>query len=783
MEHGLTPLVGRDRELALLRDRFAEVQASRGQAVFVYGEAGIGKSRVLLEFRRQVEAQGALWLVGRCVSYGRSMGYLPMLDAIRDLLGLQEADDVATVLTKIEMGIGGMGDEVSWTVPFVRTLFALDPGDPAVAAMVPLQRRGRTAEALRSLFLGLSHRQPVVLFIEDLHWIDTHSEEILHLVLESIATVPICVLLTHRPGYTPPFGDQTYYTRRTLHRLSNTEMRTMIAGVLHSAGMPSEVLDLITRRAEGNPLFIEELCKSLVEDGTLQRANGGYHLTRALSEVAIPGTIQDVIMARIDRLPEPSKAALQIASVIGREFTARLVERVSGMERAAPQALGELRAVELIYEKTIFPELAYMFKHALTHDVAYENLLRRRRKDLHRRVGEVIEELYADRLPEFYEPLAWHYGQGEVWSKAVAYRLKAADQARARFAYAEATRYCEEALGILERHGGTTEAMLQACEVLGDLQSLLGQVDPANQAYDRAIEVADTPATRQRIGKKRHRPGTTVRDGARIAYYEHGCGEPSLLLMTPSVYVVSTWQPLVELLCQEFRVIVVEARGVGRSDPYAGAYFLRDHVEDARAVVEATGKRPVVFVGISQAGKLAVHFATTYPHLVAKLVLVGTSPSKPGAADNPVPPPTWRQQIIEKVRTEDYEQAMRLFYSGAFSEPGSRTLIEVFMHMMRQQPPEIIRDFFTRDDPGGELRPLLPSLHVPTLVLHGEEDQLVPVMAGRYLTDHIPDAQLYLFRGRGHIPMFTATTEFAQVIRNFIRTSRPIDKSMGIDQR
>ena len=164
-------------------------------------------------------------------------------------------------------------------------------------------------------------------------------------------------------------------------------------------------------------------------------------------------------------------------------------------------------------------------------------------------------------------------------------------------------------------------------------------------------------------------------------------------------------------------------------------------------------------------------------------MLVGTHPTTAAAADNPVPLPAWRQQIIEKVRSEDYEQAMRLFYSGAFSEPGSRNLIEVFMHLMRQQPPEIIRDFFTRPDPDVELRPLLPTLRVPTLVVHGEEDQLVPVMAGRYLTDHIPDAQFYLFRGRGHIPMFTATTEFAQVIRNFIRTGRPIDKSMGIDQQ
>jgi predicted ATPase len=189
----------------------------------------------------------------------------------------------------------------------------------------------------------------------------------------------------YRPGYPQPFGDQTYYTRITLHGLPEAQAATMVERVLGGVRVPAEVRDLIKRKAEGNPLFVEELSKTLVEDGTLRRENGGYRLARPLADATIPETIQGVIMARIDRLPEISKSALQIASVIGREFTARLVERVSAMEREGSRALGELRAVELIYEKSVYPELAYMFKHALTHDVAYESLLRGRRRALHRR--------------------------------------------------------------------------------------------------------------------------------------------------------------------------------------------------------------------------------------------------------------------------------------------------------------------------------------------------------------------------------------------------------------
>src|SRR5262249_32025578 len=187
----------------------------------------------------------------------------------------------------------------------------------------------------------------------------------------------------------------------------------------------------------------------------------------------------------LDRLPEPSKNAFQVASVIGREFTARLVERVSAMERDAAEALGELRAVELIYAKATYPELAYMFKHALTHEVAYQSLLKQRRRALHHRAGEVIEEVYRDHLPEVYEALAWHFGHGEVWPKAAEYSLLAANKTRERFAYAQAARFCRDAIDVMERHGGTPRDLARAFETLGDLESLLGNVEAANEAFDR----------------------------------------------------------------------------------------------------------------------------------------------------------------------------------------------------------------------------------------------------------------------------------------------------------
>jgi pimeloyl-ACP methyl ester carboxylesterase len=477
-------------------------------------------------------------------------------------------------------------------------------------------------------------------------------------------------------------------------------------------------------------------------------------------------------MARIDRLPEAAKAALQIASVVGREFTARLVERVTGAEHETTQALGELRAVELIYEKALYPELAYLFKHALTHDVAYDSLLKQRRRALHQRVGEAIEALYGERLPEFYATLAWHYVRGETWPKAVDYLLKAAEQARVRYAYAEAMRQGEEAAAILERYGGTPDEKRRAFELLGDLQSLQGHVDPANQAYDHALECTNESATRQRLINKRHRPGVAMRDGARIAYYEHGTGEPTLVLTHPVVYGLGTFQPILELLCQEFRIITIDPRGTGRSAPLPGVYLVRDHMEDARAVIEATGNRPVVFIGISRTGAIAVNFAATYPRLVEKLVLIGTHHSPPGTDGRPVDPNHWTQRFMAVARAGDREQAFRVAWETGCSEPGSRDLIESFVRMSHELPWEVWENYFV-EDPGRDLRPLLPALSVPTLVLHGESDHMIPLEAGHYLADHIPDAQFYLFKGRCHAPMFTATVEFAQVVRHFIRTGRP----------
>jgi class 3 adenylate cyclase/pimeloyl-ACP methyl ester carboxylesterase len=775
MERGLATLVGRERELALLDDRFAEVEAGRGQVVFVFGEPGVGKSRLLLEFRRRAEARGARWLTGRCVSYSRGTSYVPIVDLVRSLLGIQESDGVEAMIAKIEAGVGDAGGRLDWAVPFLKAMMSVDPGDPEAAAMPPHQRRGRVVHAVAELLLRQSERSPVVLVIEDLHWIDPQSEEVLRALVEAIAAASILVLLTHRPGYTSPFQDQTYLSRITLRSLSAAQAERLVSSVLNAEAVPPAALELITRRAEGNPLFVEELSRVLVEDGTLLRDAAGYRLTRPPSEVVMPDTVQGVIMARIDRLPEAQKAALQVASVIGREFSAQLLERVAELSQDARQALGELRAVELIYQKSAYPELAYLFKHALTHDVAYESLLKQHRRALHRRAGEVIEELYPERLSEFYETLAWHYTQGELWPRAAEYCLKAARKARVHYAHRQAIRHCEDALQMLEGHGGPAETTRDAFELLGDLESLESHIERANEAYDRALALAGDGAPGQRVAGKRHRPGAVTRDGARIAYYEHGAGERTLLLAHPLFYGLGTYQPFLEELCGEFRIVTIDPRGTGRSDFLPEDYRIRDHAADIEAVIRALGGAPVVLIGISRAASISAHFAVACPGLVEKLILIGP-PTTPGELTTEPEFVRRREHFVrfhQLVREARYQELAPDFWSLVVSEPDCRDLVQERVAMSGEYSPAVYRNFFLTQEPEALVDPNLAAIRMPTLVLNGDEDLVTPLAGARHVASSIAGAQLYVFKGRGHSLYATAPLEFARVVRSFVRTGRP----------
>ncbi len=448
----LTPLVGRSRELETLLGLFREVKAGRGQVVFIAGEAGIGKSRLLLEFRRslvQAEEQ-ATWLEGRCISFGQSIPFLPAIEQYRENFGIEEADGEPEIIAKVEHTMRRMG-ELEAHIPYIRYQLGVDSGDPAIASMDAQARRKRIFDAGRAITLRGAALHPLVLVFEDLHWIDTSTEEYLASLMDSVAAARVMLILTHRVGYTPPFGGRSFHTTLTLHSLSEAETLTMAGRVLGSEQFPQELKAALMQKAEGVPLFVEEVTKTLLDLGVLRRENGGYRMVRGIEEVKVPDTIQGIIMARLDRLGEDGKRTVQLASVIGRQFLQRLLERIAGLTGQLEGLLGELKALEIIYQQGLLPEPSYIFKHAVIQDVAYQSLLVQRRKELHRAVGYAIEELYPERLADHYEELAHHFSQGEEWPKAFEYLTRSGDRAKNAYANQAALDSYARALEVVPR--------------------------------------------------------------------------------------------------------------------------------------------------------------------------------------------------------------------------------------------------------------------------------------------------------------------------------------------
>jgi len=466
VERGLTPFVGRGKELALLRERLADARTAHGQIVLLAGEPGLGKSRLLLEFQHSLGAGEVCWLAGRSISFASQIAYLPIIDLMKCLFAVQDGEDQAMARGRFEAEAQVLGEEVRPGLPFIKHLLSLDTRGENLPDMDPQQRRVKTFEALRNVILKRAQRGPVILVVEDLHWIDRTSQEFLVSLADSLGMAPVLMVLTYRPGYQNPFPEHSFITRLTLQQLSDKETVEMAGEVLTIRQVPEQLSKLVLEKAEGNPFFVEEMIKSLLEAGALEQSNGSYGAVKTSSRIEVPDAIQDVIMSRIDRLEPSPRKALQLASVIGREFTIELLETISELNEPLAESLEKLKSAELIYERSVFPQYTCFFKHALTQEVTYNSLLLQRRKELHCLVAAAIEELHASRLPEVYGLLAYHYERGEEWERALNYLRRAAARCRGVAAYREEAFQLGQAMAIAQRLGQP--------EVVNDLRGQRG---------------------------------------------------------------------------------------------------------------------------------------------------------------------------------------------------------------------------------------------------------------------------------------------------------------------
>jgi class 3 adenylate cyclase/tetratricopeptide (TPR) repeat protein len=514
---GLTRFVGRTAEFQQLLAAWGQAQQGHGQVVSVIGEAGFGKSRLLYEFKQQLGQEEARYVEGTCFTYGESISYLPFLNIVRTLCGLEEDSDEAAAKCQIDAHLATLAPEPAGVVPYLHNLLSLTVDDEVFPRLTPELIRQRTVAALTTLTVAEARARPLVLILEDVHWIDKATEEVVGAVVEAMATLPLLLVLVYRPEYVHAWASREYHARLTLtglaspggaeivravlakpyaSRVSLTPLspahRTMLAqDVMGTTAIPPEVEQLIVATTDGNPLFIEELALSLVESGALVRTPAGYALTRPVETLEVPTTVQGVLLARIDRLPEDLKGVLQMAAVIGRVFSHPLLAHVVQRGAEVEQLLLHLEEQEFIYPTSRAPQREYSFKHVLTQEAVYGTLLRPQREMYHERIGEALETLYPERLEEYYEVLAYHYVRSGNKDKAVEY-LDLANQKAARAnAMEEAKGYFDAAMRLLDTLPETEGNQRRRIALLGNQAPIMLLLLKGQEYYDLLVRYRD----------------------------------------------------------------------------------------------------------------------------------------------------------------------------------------------------------------------------------------------------------------------------------------------------
>ncbi len=502
---GLTRFVGRDAELAALRQALAQAGAGHGQVVAVVGEAGVGKSRLVYEFLHAHHTQGWRVLESTSVSYGKATPYFPVLDLLRRYCHVDDGDDVRTIRAKVTGQVLTLDETLQDAIPPLLALLDTVPDDSPFLTLDPSQRRQRTLEALKRVLLRESQVQPLLLVFEDLHWIDTETQALLESLLESLPAARVLLLVNYRPEYQHSWGAKTYYTQVRLDPLPPVSAEALLQALLGNDASLAPLIPLVVARTEGNPFFVEESVRTLVETGVLVGEPSAYRLAQALPTIEVPATVLAVLAARIDRLPSEEKRLLQTAAVIGTEVPFPLLHTIAEVpEDALHRGLTHLQAAEFLYETRLFPEREYTFKHALTHEVAYGSLLLERRRVLHGRIVEALEVLAGDRVAEQVERLAHHALRGEVWGKAVVYCQQAGARAHDRAAFREAVASFEQALQALahlSEHSGTRVLALDLRLALGGALFQLGEYGRWLALLGEAEDLARALDDRARLGR------------------------------------------------------------------------------------------------------------------------------------------------------------------------------------------------------------------------------------------------------------------------------------------
>jgi class 3 adenylate cyclase len=501
---GVPFLVGRDEELGLRRRRWEQSKEGLGQVVLLTGEAGIGKSSLVQVLRAQVRQEGRPQLAFRCSPYHQNSALYPVITHLERLLGFERTDGVETKLAKLTQALQPCSLPLDEVVPLLAALLSvpLPEGQSAARTLSPQQQKQQTQDALVAWLLEDAARQPVLVLWEDLHWADPSTLEFLGLLIEQTPTAALLQVLTFRPEFVPPWPTRLHLTPLTLNRLERPQVEALVTWLAKGKPLPAEVMAYIVTKTDGVPLYVEELTKTLLESALLQEDTDRYTLTGPLTSVAIPATLQDTLMARLDRLPAVREVA-QLGAVLGREFSYEMLQALAGVdEPTLRERLAQLVDAELLYQRGRPPRATYIFKHALVQEAAYQSMLRRTRQHAHQQVAELVETRFADLVETAPELVAHHYTEAGCLAQAIPYWKRAGQQALERSANLEAVRHLSTALELLATLPETPARAQQELDLqiaLGPaLMATKGAASPeVEQTYARAqalcAQVGDTP--------------------------------------------------------------------------------------------------------------------------------------------------------------------------------------------------------------------------------------------------------------------------------------------------
>jgi tetratricopeptide (TPR) repeat protein len=494
------PLVGREEEIGLLRRAWQSIKDDgRGKVVTISGEAGIGKSALIDSLRADVRAEGLPRIILRCSPYHTNSALNPVIEYYRGFAGWLPDDDVATRLDKLEAALAPFDLSLAETVPLLASLLGLALPEERYppSSLTPLQQKQQTQDVIIAMILEQAERQPLLALWEDLHWTDPSTLELIGLLIEQAPTASLLIVLSARSEFVPPWATRSHVTPITLNRLEHVHAKALVKRIAGAKSLPIEVSDHIVGKTDGVPLYVEELTKTILASEILRDAGDRFELTGPLSSLAIPDTLQDSLMARLDSVPEIRELA-QLGSVLGREFDHDMISGLSQMPEAAlSEGLGRLVDAELLYQRGRPPRAKYIFKHALIRDSAYQSLLKRARQQVHRRAAELLEEHFPEIVDTNPEVIAHHFSEADDIGKAVNYWQRAGQQASARFAHHETISHYRNVVALLstldpspERAGEVAGAQIA---IGGALLWTAGPGAPeVGKAFDAAIDLCET---------------------------------------------------------------------------------------------------------------------------------------------------------------------------------------------------------------------------------------------------------------------------------------------------